>query len=439
MTSSTPSASQIDFQAIVVGAGPAGTAAAYTLAKAGLTCALMERGTYPGAKNVMGGVLYTEPVAKIIPKFWEEAPLERPLVQQEFWVMASEGCVALKQQNERLRQQPYNRYSVLRAKFDPWFARQAEEAGAYLINKTVVKELLWQNDQVVGVRTDRPLGDLYAPIVILADGVNSLLTQQAGLRKKIEPKQVALAVKEVIALPEEKILDRFNLETGHGAAIDLYGKVAHGLAGSGFIYTNRNSISIGLGIMLDDLAGSRATPYELLEELKNHLAVRPLIAGGEPREYMAHMIPEGGYYSMPKLYRGGVMVAGDAAMMVNGVHREGANLAMTSGRLAAETAIGAVESRDFSESSLSAYEKALNNSFVLKDLKKYKRFPAFVSAHNQIFSLFPEMLNSAATDFMTVDDETKADKQRRIGREIRSRLSLWQTLKSAYQGWRSVK
>jgi len=439
MMSNTPGASQIDFQAVVVGAGPAGTAAAYTLAKAGLTCALIERGAYPGAKNVMGGVLYTEPVAKIIPEFWEEAPLERPLVQQEFWVMAADGCVALRQQNERLRQQPYNRYSVLRAKFDPWFARQADEAGAYVINKTVVKELLWQGDQVVGVRTDRPLGDLYAPIVILADGVNSLLTQQAGLRTKVEPKQVALAVKEIIALPEEKILDRFNLEPGHGAAIDLYGNIAHGLAGSGFIYTNRNSLSIGLGIMLDDLAGSRAKPYELLEELKNHMAVRPLIAGGEPREYMAHMIPEGGYFAMPKLYRSGAMVAGDAAQMVNGVHREGANLAMTSGRLAAETAIEAIDRNDFSERSLATYEKALNESFVLKDLKKYKRFPAFVSSHNQIFSLFPEMLNKAAADFMIVDDETKSKKQRRIGREIRSRLPLWQTLKNAYQGWRSVK
>ncbi len=435
----TTSAPAVDFQAIVVGAGPAGTAAAYTLAKAGVTCALLERGAYPGAKNVMGGVLYTEPVAEIIPEFWKTAPLERPLVQQEFWVMAPDGCISLKQQNEKMRELPYNRYSVLRAKFDPWFAKQAEEAGAYLINKTVVSELLWKHDQVVGVRTDRPQGDLYAPIVILADGVNSLLAEQAGLRNKVEPKQVALAVKEVIALPEKTIVERFNLEPDHGAAIDLYGNIAHGLAGSGFIYTNRNSISIGLGLMLDDLAQSQTKPYELLDELKSHLAVRQLIAGGEPREYMAHMIPEGGYLAMPRLYRGGVMVAGDAAMMVNGIHREGANLAMTSGRIAAETTIAALKSKDYSDHSLSAYERGLNNSYVLKDLKKYKRFPAFVSSHNQIFSLFPEILNEAAADFMTVDDETKDDKQHRIGHDIFSRLSLWQAIKMAYQGWRSVK
>jgi electron transfer flavoprotein-quinone oxidoreductase len=434
----SPGTNQQDFQAIVVGAGPAGTAAAYTLAKAGVKTALIERGSYPGAKNVMGGILYTEPVSEIIPNFWEQAPLERPLIQQEFLVLSDGASTAVKHQNAKFAKAPYNRYSVLRAKFDAWFAKQAEETGVYLINKTVVKELLYNKGQVVGIRTDRPEGDLYAPVIILADGVNSILAQQAGLGSKIEPKNVALAVKEIVALPENKINERFNLEKGFGAAIDIYGNIARGMAASGFIYTNKDSLSVGLGIMLDDLAKARIAPYELLEEMKNHPTIREILADGEPREYMAHMIPEGGYQAMPKLYDAGVMVVGDAASMVNALHHEGANLAMTSGKLAAETAIGALEKQDFSRRVLAGYEHALRNSYVLQDLKKYKRFPAFMHSRPYFFSVLPEVLNASVSEFFTVDGTSKKKKFKQITQDIKSRISFWRLMKDAWQGWRAI-
>ena len=88
---------------------------------------------------------------------------------------------------------------------------------------------------------------------------------------------------------------------------------------------------------------------------------------------------------------------------------------------------------------LADYKKALSKSFVLQDLKKYKRFPAFVSSHNQIFSLFPEILNEAAGEFLTVDNVPKTKKQRRIIRRIRSRISIWQLIKDFFAGWRAVK
>ena len=114
-----------------------------------------------------------------------------------------------------------------------------------------------------------------------------------------------------------------------------------------FIYTNKDSVSIGVGALIDHLLKKRMTPYELLENLKGHPIVRSLIQGGEVKEYLAHMIPEAGYHGIPKLYMAGLLVVGDAAMLVNSFFREGSNLAMISGKLAAEAVIRAKEKGDY--------------------------------------------------------------------------------------------
>lgn len=425
------------FDAVVVGAGPAGTAAAYTLAKAGAKVGLIERGVYPGAKNVMGGILYRQPVDAVIPGFWKEAPLERHIIEQQYWTLSPESMTAVKHRDPRFGKEPYNRFSVLRAKFDAWFARQADEAGAYLLTKTVVEDLLIRGGRVVGVRTDRPDGELLADVVVLADGVNSLLAKKLGLRKKIDTEHVALAVKGIVSLPRETIESRFGLEKDEGAAIDIYGEMAPG-QGAGFIYTNKDSLSVGLGVVLKDIVAHRARPYELLENMKNHPAVRPLLAGGKLLEYMAHLIPEGGYRAMPKLYGAGVLVVGDAAMMVNGFHREGSNLAMTSGKLAAETILWARDRNDFSEAALSRYERVLRESFVLKDLKKYKNLPGFTAARPHLFSVYPRMLNDSASEFITVDSMPKREKHRKIRREIvGARRSLFKVAADIIRGIRA--
>src|SRR5690606_35371490 len=126
-------------------------------------------------------------------------------------------------------------------------------------------------------------------------------------------------------------------------------------------------------------------PYELLEYVKNHPMIRPYLQGGEPVEYLAHLIPEGGYRSMPKVVGHGVLVVGDAAQLVNAIHREGSNLAMTSGRLAAETIIKAKEYNDFSENMLDHYRVKLMESFVGQDMKKYKDATHFFDQNTQYF------------------------------------------------------
>ncbi|MCL4459684.1 MAG: FAD-dependent oxidoreductase [Chloroflexi bacterium] len=425
------------FDVIVVGAGPSGIAAAYALAKAGLQVVVFERGDYPGSKNVMGGVLYRQPTEALIPQFWKEAPLERQVVEQQRWIMTEDSAVIFSYRSQRFAQEPYNAFTVLRAKFDSWLANKATEAGALLITETVVEDVIWQNGKVVGVRTGRAEGDLYADVVVAADGVNSLLAKKAGLHTELSPQQVSLTVKEIIALPKEKIEDRFSLEGDEGATIELYGQATKGMTGNGFIYANKESLSLGVGVMLSDFVKREISPYDLIEEMKSHPLVQRLIAGGEPKEYMAHLIPEGGYKAIPKLYTDGLLVVGDAAQLVNSLFREGSNLAMTSGRLAAEAILRAKERGDFSAQSLSFYQRLLQESFVLKDLKQYESATEFMESNPHFLSLYPQLLNEAAHELTLVDSVPKKQKQKAIIRNVRRHRSLWQLAKDAYNAWRA--
>ncbi len=432
------------FDAIVVGAGPAGTAAAATMARAGLSVVLLERGEYPGAKNVMGGVMYGRMAAEVVPEFWlQGAPIERVVVEERVWLATEDGAVSLGHRSPHMAFHPDgcpNAFTVLRAKWDRWFAQKAEEAGAFLVPSTTVEDVLWQDGRVVGVRTGREEGDLYADVVVLCDGVNSALVQRARLRDHpVEPHHLALGVKEVVGLPAEVIESRFNLEPGQGATVEIYGAVTQGMSGYGFLYTNRDSVSVGVGVLVSHLMRTRITPYDLLEGLKRHPLVRPLLAGGETLEYSAHAIPEGGLRAMPKLYGDGVLVAGDAAMMVNGLHREGSNLAMTAGRLAGETVIEAKRRGDFSARTLALYAAKLEESFVLKDLRKYRNLPDLVERRPDLFTTYVELANRAAHEMLTVDGVPKRDKQRKIWREVTARRPVWHLVRDLYEVWKAVR
>lgn len=426
------------FDVIVVGAGPAGTACAYTCAKHGLNVLLIERGEYPGSKNVMGGVLYRKQLEEIIPEFWKEAPLERPIVEQRFWLMDKESMMTFSYKGLEWGKEPYNNFTVLRAKFDQWFAKKAVEQGVLLVCETVVKECIVEDGKVVGVRTDRPDGDVYADVVVLADGVNSLLAKQLGFHRELKPDEVALTVMEVIKLPKEKINDRFNIEDNQGCTIEIFGESTKGNLGTAFIYTNKDSINIGVGTTLSSMIKSRMKSYELLDDLKEHPMVRPLIEGGEPQEYLAHLIPEGGYNSIPKLVGHGVLVVGDAAQLVNSIHREGSNLAMASGRMAAETIIEAKEKGDFSEKGLYPYHNRIYNGFIGQDLKKYKDAAKTFEENPQYFKEYIPKINQAFSQFFTVDGTPKKQKQRDMFDMLTEKGKL-QTFKDIYRAWKAVK
>jgi electron transfer flavoprotein-quinone oxidoreductase len=427
------------FDCIVVGAGPAGISCAYDLAKGGAKVLLLERGEYPGSKNVMGGVLYRKMMEDIIPDFYKEAPLERPIVEQRFMMLDKESAVTFGYKGLEWGQEPYNNFTVLRAKFDQWFAGKAVEQGALLINETVALECIVEDGRVIGVRTDRPDGEVYADVVVLADGVNSLLAKSLGFHKEYRPNEVALATMEIVKLDRKVIEDRFNLEKDQGCTIELFGDATKGILGTGFLYTNKDTLSIGVGTLLSGLIEHKIKPYELLEYVKNHPMVRPYLQGSESQEYLAHLIPEGGYKSMGKVVGNGVIVVGDAAQLVNAIHREGSNLAMTSGRIAAETVLLAKQASDFSESMLDHYRVKLMASFVGEDMKKYKDSTHHFEKFPQYFDQYIPMMNRAASQMFTVDGTSKWDKQKKIWKDLGSTKEKIKLARDAYRAWKVMK
>jgi electron transfer flavoprotein-quinone oxidoreductase len=426
------------FDVIVVGAGPAGLSCAYLLVKEGLKVVVIERGDFPGSKNVMGGVLYRQPTEEIFPGFWREAPLERHIVEQRAWVLTEQSAFKFAHRHQAFAEEPYNAFTVLRARFDKWLGQKAREAGVLIVPETVVESAIKEGDQVVGVHTGRPDGDLYADVVIAADGVNSLLAQSLGLREEIPADQAALAVKEVIALPREVIEDRFNVTGDQGVTIEAYADASWGMVGTAFIYTNRDSLSIGCGALISQLVERGVEPNDLLEHLKSHPMVAPLLEGGEIREYLAHLIPEGGLHGMPKLSTHGLLVIGDAAMMVNSMHREGSNLAMASAQFATQAVLRAKEWNDFSADSLAYYDQLVRDSYMHKDLYKYRNMARFFETHPAFFSLYPDLLNEAAREILTVDGVSKRTKQRRIFWDALRRRMPWRMALDFYGAWRSI-
>lgn len=434
--------SKKDFDVIVVGAGPSGNAAAYTAAKAGLKVLQIERGEYPGSKNVQGAILYADALERIIPDFREDAPLERHIIEQRMWVLDDASFVGSHFRSEDYNKPPYNRYTIIRAQFDKWFSSKVREAGALLICETTVQELIMDGNKVVGVRCDREAGDVFADVVILADGVNSTLARKAGFHGEIKANNVALAVKEILFMPEELIQQRFNIKDEEGVVIEMVGKITDGMMGTGFLYTNKDSLTIGIGCMLSDFKKNenKTSPYTLLENLKQHPSVAPLIQGGEMKEYCAHLIPEGGFFAVPKVYGNGWMIVGDSGGFVNAVHREGSNLAMTTGRLAAETVINAkAVGKGFGESALKAYQKALDESFVMKDLKKYRDMPKVFHDNPQFFTTYPELLNKAARTMVTVDNVDKKTKEREIFSSFKTARTFTGLVGDAFKLWRAFR
>ncbi|PTE12865.1 FAD-dependent oxidoreductase [Pseudogemmobacter blasticus] len=418
------------FDAIVVGAGPSGNAAAYTMAKAGLSVLQIDRGEYPGSKNVQGAILYADALERIIPDFREDAPLERHVVEQRIWMLDDRAHTGTHYRSDDFNEARPNRYTILRAQFDKWFSKKVREAGALVITETTVTGLV-RNEAgaVIGVQTDREGGPVFARVVVLAEGVNGLVAQRAGLRPELKPNHVALAVKETHFLSEEKVQERFNLAgEDDGVVIEVLGTVTSGMVGTGFLYTNKESISIGVGCLVSDYAETGMAPYELLDRFKRHPSVAPLLRGSEMKEYVAHLIPEGGYNAIPKLTGDGWLIVGDAGQFVNAVHREGSNLAMTTGRMAAE-AIIALRKADLpvSEANLKIYRDALAESFVMQDMKKYRHLPATLEKNRDaLFGAYPRALSSALQTLFRVDGTAKRDKEKQmLGIVKKSRGSWW--------------
>jgi electron transfer flavoprotein-quinone oxidoreductase len=414
-----------DTDVIVVGAGPAGSCAAIAAAKAGKRVVLIERGPFPGSKNMYGGVIYPRILDELIPNWYEHAPIQRWVVRRSTMLLSDTGALNIDYRSNAWGQAPYNGATAYRPDFDNWLAQQAVAAGAELICSTTVTGLLRDaQGRITGITTDRPDGDLTASVVIACDGVNSFLAKEAGLYKKVDASNYTLGVKETLSLPKSVIDERFGVRDNQGVDIEILGGTS-GVNGGGFIYTNLDTIALGVVLKLPKLSAQKKRPEEIIAELKRHPAIAPLIEGAEVTEYSAHVIPEAGLDMMPTMVADGLLVAGDAAALclAAGIWLEGVNFAMASGMYAGEAAAKAIHNGNTSASGLQSYTKKLNETFVLKDHKKLRKIPHLVLS-DRVQHKYPMFVTGIVERMFSVENPHPKPGVRRIVREERKKAGI---------------
>lgn len=418
--------------AVIIGAGLAGLSCAYTLAKSGLDVLVVERGDYPGSKNVTGGRLYMNPVRQYLPDIWDDAPFERHVTKEILTMLSDDSSITLALRSDSFNRQPHHSCTLIRPTFDRWLADKASGAGAAIVPKYKVEHLLRENGKISGIRAEGE--DIGANVVVAADGAMSFIAEEAGLRSKHDPHHFAVGVKETVELPRKTIEDRFNLHGYEGAAQLYFGSVTKGLTGGGFLYTNRSSVSIGvvvgIGSLMDD--ARQLETFQLMEEFKQRPEVSALVQDGETVEYSAHTIPEGGIASLPKLYGDGILVVGDAAgfALNMGIIVRGMDLAIASGVMAGQTISAAKKQGDYSAKTLSSYETMLNDSFVMKDLRTYRNIWKVLN-NPRLFKKYPSAISALLTDLMFIDSHPKPKLSSTALRHIRKQFLNLSTLKDA--------
>lgn len=426
------------FDCVIVGAGCAGSVAAYQLASAGMAVLVVERGPFAGAKNMTGGRIYTHSLEKVFPNFRDEAPLQRRITREKISLVAPDSMFTVDFTANGLREGAAESYSVLRGPFDQWLAEQAEAAGAEFIYGIAVDDLIIREGKVCGIIAD---GDeVEARVTILADGANSQLVQKAGLAQgRPRPHQMAVGLKETLELPPSVIEDRFSLNPGEGAAWMFAGDCTKGRFGGGFLYTNNDSISFGLVAGIQSAMEGNVPVYQMFEDFKQRLDIAPLIKDATLVEYSGHMVPEGGFAMIPELYGDGVLVAGDAAMLCMnlGYSVRGMDFAITSGELAAATVAAAVEADDESASKLASYKAQLEDCYVLQDLKRFAKFPHYMESNTRIFNEYPVMVGEMMMNLFAVDGSPERPLKQKMTEPLK-RVGLMQLARDAMGGVKAL-
>lgn len=437
------------FDCIIVGGGIAGLSAAITLARANVRFLLVERGEWSGAKNVSGGVLWGRDLDTLVPHYWEDedAAFERYVAHRRLTFMDDGAAFSLDFKSNHFDEAPYSGVTVLRSRFDAWLAGKAQEAidassvadESLIATDVLVRELIVEDGKVCGIRAGEDA--FYADSVILAEGVNNLLTRQVGLQTEYVPATgLAVGVKEVIRFDAKVLEDRFQLSGRRGMSNEFVGYATDGVEGGGFLYTNRDSVSVGLVLGMEDLRRSRKKPYDLLNGFKQHPVVADALRGGEVLEYSAKVVSTGDLRAMPKeVYGEGVLVAGEAANLVLNAGRaiQGMDFAMRSGMLAAETVIEAVRAKDFSTAIFKHYRTALDASYVMQDLRGFQ--DAVKVLHSpEMFTAVPRLVCDFGREFFTVDNRP-TKKAWQILRDVRKEhLSYWDLVKLGAKASRAL-
>ena len=429
------------YNIIVVGAGLAGITAALKCAQNNMSVLLIERGPYPGSKNMFGGVIYRKALEKIIPAFWKkDVPLERAIIRDELWLVDTESAVQMAFEKQDYGCPPYNKFTVIRSRFDNWYAQQAEKAGAHLKTASTVTDILFEkkgllNKKACGVKLDNDQ-KIYSDLVIICEGLIGNLVHKTGLKRRKSTASLALYVKEHLQLPRDKIEERFNLGPGEGLNIGISGTPTSGAIGKGGIWTNQDTISLVIGAYLNQIISKNINPYQLLQNFKEHPLLKKRISGARTVEYLAHLIPKGNPGEMPKLYDHGLLVAGDALTMVGG---QGSAFAMLSGKLAAETAIKAAAKDKYDRKILTSYNNKLHNLFITKDNLAQKNKKNYFKNYSDSDLLMAKAVNKIASEYSRFTMETNKKKWQKISSEFKNFQPLPKTISDIITGlknWR---
>jgi electron transfer flavoprotein-quinone oxidoreductase len=346
-------------------------------------------------------------------------------------MMAPKSSTTVEMSSERFRKPPHPSYTILRATFDRWFADKAAERGALIIPGYKVDNLIMKNGRVTGIVSS---GDeIHANAIVAADGALSFMAEDAGLRQPHVVKNYAVAVKEIIEFPPQVIEDRFALEETEGVAQLFFGSLTQGIHGGGFLYTNQDSLSLGLVLAVQGLMDVSSpaksegelsvSPHKLLEDFKDRPELRPLISDGHSVEYSAHIIPEGGFRAVPRLVTDGMVVVGDAAgLTLNmGITVRGMDFALASGVMAAQALLRAREGADFSSASLMYYETLLKDSFVWQDLMTFQYMPEFLT-NPRLYERYPAMACDLLGQILWIGEGSKEKLSTTVLRTIRKNL-----------------
>jgi electron transfer flavoprotein-quinone oxidoreductase len=292
------------YDVAIIGGGSAGLAALKQLSNLGKQAILLEAGSKIGSKNLSGGILYSKKpkkgqvtnVEQLYENFLDDAPVERKITKYILHSTSQDKIYSMDLTAAHDYQANFG-YSVLMGKLNFWFAKQAEESAAKLgggiIPGVHVKSIRRNENGTLIIQTDE-LDEFEVKAIIAADGVNSEVAEMVGARKKFTPQQLYQGVKVIVKLPEEIIDERFGISTDEGAAHLYAGDITLNHIGGGFLYTNRDTLSVGAVYHFDSLLTNPIEPYTLIDALlknpmvsefiKDEVPVKPEIDKNLPQE-----------------------------------------------------------------------------------------------------------------------------------------------------------